>query len=122
MTTTRTCMVVLLAALAGCARYHEQKLEADKTLSSFEERSVEDNKLQSFLATNRASTVESWHAPEKWDLDTLTLVAFYYHPSLDVARAQWNSATATIRTAAGRPNPTVGLLPGYNFNAANGAS
>src|SRR6267378_3732168 len=29
-------------------------------------------------------------AAQAWDLKTLTFVAFYYHPSLEVARAQWS--------------------------------
>ena len=37
----------------------------------------------------------------------LTLAAFYYHPSLDVARADWREAAGGIVTAAERPNPTV---------------
>ena len=37
----------------------------------------------------------------------LTLAAFYYHPSLDVARADWRVAAGGIETAAERPNPTV---------------
>ncbi|MGH8582722.1 MAG: TolC family protein [Gammaproteobacteria bacterium] len=52
----------------------------------------------------------------------MTLVAYFYHPSLDVARAQWDVATAAIETAAGRPNPTVSVSPAYNFNAASGIS
>jgi outer membrane protein TolC len=50
----------------------------------------------------------------EWDFDTLTLAAFYYHPDLAVARAQWNVARAGIKTAGGRPNPTLTLTPGYN--------
>ncbi len=42
-----------------------------------------------------------------WDFETLTLVAFYYHPSLDVARADWHVAAGGIKTAAELPNPTV---------------
>ena len=37
----------------------------------------------------------------------LTLAAFYYHPSLEVARADWRVAAGGIETAAERPNPTV---------------
>ena len=46
----------------------------------------------------------------------LTLAAFYYHPSLDVARAVWAEAQAGIVTAGARPNPTVGFTPQYVFN------
>ena len=43
----------------------------------------------------------------KWDFEMLTLAAFYYHPSLEVARADWRVAAGGIETAAERPNPTV---------------
>jgi outer membrane protein TolC len=46
----------------------------------------------------------------------LTLAAFYYQPSLDVARAVWAEARAGIVTAGARPNPSVGFSPQYVFN------
>ena len=52
----------------------------------------------------------------------LTFAAFYFHPSLEVARAQWNVAKAGIRTAGGRPNPTLSVTPEYAFNAEPGMS
>ena len=60
--------------------------------------------------------------PNEWDFDTLTLVALYYHPSLDVARAQWAVAQAGIRTAGQRPNPAVDLSPQYTTNSPSGES
>jgi len=113
--------MLLLLALPGCARFQDRKLEPDKSLASYENRSLDNTRLQSFLATNHPSG-SNWSLPEKWDLDTLTLVSFFYHPSLDVARAQWSTAKAAVRSAGGRPNPTIGLLPGYDFSAANGLS
>ena len=122
MSFNRYAFMFLLLALPGCARFQDRKLEPEKTLSAYENRSLENSRLQSFLATNQIPPLADWKPPEKWDLDTLTLVGFFYHPSLDVARAQWSTAKAAVRTAGGRPNPTIGLLPGYDFNAANGLS
>src|SRR4051794_35958345 len=117
----RSCGAIVLVALTGCAHYEARKIEPDQALSRFEERSLQNTNLHRFLAVNRSEVVP-WQPPQKWDLDALTLVAFYYHPNLDVARAQWQSAKAGVKTAAGRPNPTVGLMPGYDFNAASGVS
>ncbi len=47
------------------------------------------------------------------------MVAFYYHPDLDVARATRGVAPAGIGTAGGRLNPTLGVAPAYNFNHIN---
>lgn len=57
-----------------------------------------------------------------WDFQTLTLVAFYFHPSLDVARAQWKVSEGESVTASARPNPTLSVAPGYTANAASAVS
>ena len=75
-------------------------------------------------AFRRAGPVRSaqTRTPSEWDFDTLTLVALYYHPSLDVARAQWAVAQAGIRTAGQRPNPAANLSPQYTSNSPSGES
>lgn len=47
------------------------------------------------------------------NLDTLTTVAFYFHPDLDAARARIATADAAIITASTKPNPTVSGSAGY---------
>jgi cobalt-zinc-cadmium efflux system outer membrane protein len=47
-------------------------------------------------------------------LNSLTLAAFYFHPDLEVARAQWRVAEAGALTAGARPNPSVSASPGYD--------
>jgi outer membrane protein TolC len=59
---------------------------------------------------------------ENWNVDALTLAAFFYHPSLQLARAQIQSVAAGKVTAAARPNPTLSMTPGYDFSAINGAN
>lgn len=53
----------------------------------------------------------------EWDFDMLTLAAFYYQPSLEVARAQWAVAQGGEVTAGQRPNPTLTVTPTYNFTS-----
>jgi len=63
------------------------------------------------------------HAPGgPWDLPSLTLVAFYYAPELDVARARWGVARAGRITAGERPNPTLGVSQGYNSSSPAGTT
>ncbi|HEV2008994.1 MAG TPA: TolC family protein [Burkholderiales bacterium] len=64
----------------------------------------------------------SGHSIEAWDLDTLTLAAFYFSPELDVARAQAGVSEAAIQTAGQRPNPSLQLPLGYTTNAKDGES
>ncbi len=57
-----------------------------------------------------------------WDFDRLTLAALYYQPNLEVWRAQWRSAQAAEKTAEGRLNPVLTVVPGYSMNPAAGMS
>jgi outer membrane protein TolC len=51
-----------------------------------------------------------WHT---WNVDRLTLAAYFYSPDLDLARANLANAQAAAVTAGARPNPSVGLGAGY---------
>ena len=104
-------LLVLLLAVAGCARFHPQPISPDQTAAAFDTRSLTNANLQAFLETNHVTG--PWPR-RSWDLDALTLVAFYYQPALVEARAQWASVQATRVTAGQRPNPTVGFTPTYD--------
>lgn len=80
-------------------------------------RSLDDAGLGRFLADNVGRKPS---AP--WDFEALSWVAFYYHPSLGLARAQWATTRAAQQSAGVRPNPTVSLVPGYNPNHDAGIS
>jgi cobalt-zinc-cadmium efflux system outer membrane protein len=110
---------VCVALTAGCVRYTPKPLSLTETMASFESRSLTNAELQSFIQghlSNQAVPID------EWNFDALTLATFWYHPGLQVARAQYFSAAAAKETAAGRPNPTVGFSPGYNFNAVSPVS
>ena len=100
--------VALALMLAGCADFENKPLLPQQTAAGFEGRTLADAGLKKFLETNLHRELAPW-PPRSWDFRTLTLVAFYYHPSLDVARADWAAAGAGIRTAKELPNPTVGV-------------
>jgi len=107
--------------LAGCARFEPQPVSPANNAAQLEARRLDDAGLKKFLERNLAHDLESW-PPKTWDFTTLTLAAFYFNPSLDVARAQWSATQAGVRTAGGRPNPTLNLTPGYDFSAGSGVS
>jgi outer membrane protein TolC len=106
-----------LAALAGCARFEPKPLAADESAARLESRSLTNEALRSFLETNLQHELKNWPTMA-WDLDLLTLAAFYYQPSLEVARAQWAVAQGGETTAAQRPNPTLTVTPGFNSTTA----
>ena len=118
---SRAFSILLAAALAGCARFEPQPISPADTAAQLGARRLDEKELKRFLETNLGRELGTW--PLKlWDLNTLTLAAFYFNPSLEVARAQWRVADAGVRTAGGRPNPNLNLVPGYDSSAANGLS
>jgi len=107
--------------LVGCQHYQPAPLKPGDTAAAFEARSLEDAGLKEFVEHVGQPPPASW-PPTQWDFPTLTLVAFYFHPSLDLARAQWNVTKAGVKTAGGRPNPILAAVPGYSLNPASGTS
>jgi outer membrane protein TolC len=98
--------IIALVLVAGCARFHPQPLSPAETAAGLERRSLDNPDLKAFLEKNLKRELNTWPAA-KWDFEMLTLAAFYYHPSLEVARADWRVAAGGIETAGERPNPTA---------------
>jgi outer membrane protein TolC len=110
----------LCAAAAGCAHYQARPITPEQTASALESRSLDDPGLRSFLDKNLQRDPAAGPA-RAWDFEMLTLAAFYYHPDLEVARAEWEVTQAAIQTAGGRLNPTLNVTPGLNFSHVNAA-
>ena len=105
-----TLAAVLISAVA-CVRYHARPIIPGRVLDDLEARRLDSPELGRFLIANKE--VEAW-PPPTWDLKALTLAALYYHPEMDIARAQWGIARGGRITAGERPNPTLNPLIGYN--------
>ncbi len=99
--------------LAGCARFHPLPISPDQTAADLDNRSLTNASLKAFLEINLHRELTNWPAA-RWDFETLMLAAFYYNPSLEVARADWQVAQGGAQTAGGRPNPSVTVTPGYD--------
>lgn len=91
---------------SGCVQYQAQPIVPEQAAARFEARTLDDVGLAAFLAANQAGSA--------WDLNRLTLAAFYFHPELDVARAELASARAAKTTAAESPNPAFSFTPTYD--------
>ena len=106
-------LILGTALLAGCAHFKSQPLSPEKTAAQLDSRRLDDPGLKKFLEQNLDRPIADW-PNTNWDLPTLTLVAFYFHPDLEVARTQWLVATAGLKTAGARPNPSVSFTPAYD--------
>ena len=99
--------------LGGCAHFEPKPISPAQSAAELEARSLTNAALKTFLEKNLHREFPDWPATA-FDFDMLTLTAFYYHPDLAVARAQWAVAQAGNKTAGGRPNPTLSIVPGYD--------
>jgi cobalt-zinc-cadmium efflux system outer membrane protein len=104
-------LALVLSMGPACVRFRPQPLVPGKVMDDFEARRLTSPELKDFLLQN--GEVKDW-PPAVWDLKSLTLAALYYHPDMDIARAQWGVARAGRITAGERPNPTLNPLVGYN--------
>ena len=104
-------LAAVLMSAVGCVRYHARPIVPSRALDDLEARRLDSPELGRFLIANKE--VEAW-PPAAWDLKALTLAALYYHPEMDIARAQWGIARGGRITAGERPNPTLSPSIGYN--------
>lgn len=112
--------VFTLVLVSGCAHYEPKPLAPAHTAALLESRSLDRPELKAFLEKN-LGPLPAWPR-QSWDAPALHLVALYYHPLLEVARAEWRAAQAAELTAGGRPNPTVGVVGGYNSSTPAGGN
>lgn len=112
-------------ALAGftlaCQHFAPALLDAEAGADSLEARSLADPGLRAFVAQQTHATPLLW-PPRHLDLDTATLAAFYFQPTLDVVRAQRDVAHGGVTTAAQRPNPSLFVAPEWSANPGTAAS
>jgi len=95
----------------SCVRYHPKPIAPARTMEDLEARRLDSPALGRFLIENKEAS--DW-PPDVWDLRSLTLAALYYHPDMDIARAQWGVARGGRITAGERPNPVLNPIMGYN--------
>jgi cobalt-zinc-cadmium efflux system outer membrane protein len=107
ITCTPVLVLGLVCLLTGCAfqSYNPKPLEAAKTAGRLKARDPASAEFQQYLAMQGYSA-----SPQQWGLEELTFSAFYFHPQLEVARAQWKAAQAAEITVGKRPNPGISGL------------
>lgn len=83
-------------------------------------RGRDDAGLRAFMIAN--GTDAAAYPPARWRARDLTLLAFYYHPDLDLAWARAAEAEAAIRASSKRPVPSVALDAEHHSVTQSGLS
>jgi cobalt-zinc-cadmium efflux system outer membrane protein len=107
-------------SMISCAQFQDRPLKPSESIARIETRSLANGKLKQFIEAVLGR--EMGRSTPKWNLDSLSLAAIYYHPDLALARAQADTADAAITTAGQRPNPNVTLSPTWVTNLAAAAT
>ena len=99
-----------LAFLSSCTfqTYSPKPLDPAQAAARLQARDPSAPAFQQYLLSN--GYTQEQLPIRQWGLPELTLSAFFFHPQLDVARAQWRAMQAAEITAAKRPNPGISGL------------
>ena len=78
------CICVGVLLLVGCAtrKYHVAPISPAEAASSLQLRTLHDAGLKEYLERSLGKEKEAW-PPRAWDLEMLTLAAFYFSPTLE---------------------------------------
>lgn len=111
-------MLLAVCLLGACATqpYQAKPIEPEQAARLWRERSLQSPLLQAYMA-GRENT-ENRLPIKEWGLPELTLAAFFFHPNLELARAQWQAAQAMQATAAQRLNPSLNTTAAHHSKAA----
>jgi cobalt-zinc-cadmium efflux system outer membrane protein len=121
MAATTAVLLLVLLLSTGCAKFQPRPIAPAETATAFESRTLDNPELKDFLEKNLSPEMVPRH-PHAWNFVSLTLVAFYYHPDLAVARANREVMEAAIIKAGARSNPKVTASAGFISNPDSGVS
>jgi len=100
---------VMLGAvmLAGCTfqTYSPKPLDPTERMQQYRAHNPHSAEFRTYLESQGYQT-EAWPLTQ-WGLRELTFSALYFHPQLDVARAQLQASQAGEISAGQRPDPSI---------------
>jgi len=102
-----TASLVAPVLLSGCSfqQYAAKPIDPLTTLTKFEQKDPASEQFHQYLLSN-GYTADRLPV-KQWGVDELTYCALFFHPSLDVARAQWRAASFAEVSAAEKTTPTL---------------
>jgi len=114
---TKLWLVCLPLALSACGllEYIAKPIDQQALIHKIESKHPDTPQFKQFLADNNYTP--STFPITQWHLDELIYCALFFHPNLDLARAQWHAAETAQATAGARPLPTLSGNYGKSDNA-----
>jgi cobalt-zinc-cadmium efflux system outer membrane protein len=106
-------LACLGSATGACAHYTPVPLDPVATAQAYTARRLDAADLTDWLAAHGSKPSSGG-----WRGADLALVALYYQPAVERARAGWLAARAAERTAGARPQPDLQSELGYATSAA----
>ena len=116
----RLCLLVLLAAVSGCAwrTYTPAPLDLSKAVESDIARRLDDNKVQTALAANGQDTT-GW--PDiVWSRDKLTTAVLSIHPQQRAAKAKVAAALKRIQSGLKASPPELSTTLEHHNQSSDG--
>jgi len=114
--------VAMLALLGGCATYRPAPVDPAATRAQWQARRLDDPALGARLRPWLPPRDHGQWPPAQYGRAELVLAAFALNPDVAEARARLAEASAAVRTAGARANPSLGLaLERYTQAQADGA-
>lgn len=97
--------LLCLATLGCTVAPAEKPLSAKSTAASIVAKDPTSSEFSAFLIKHGYD--QSSLPLQVWDIDSLTLSAFFFHSKLDVAKQQLALAKLSVQTAGAKPLPTL---------------
>jgi cobalt-zinc-cadmium efflux system outer membrane protein len=119
-TFTITVAICLTAVFSSCAaqKYHPAPISPAASAASLRSRTLKEEGLHRYFEKQGNLPSGQW-PPKEWNLPELTLAAFYYSPTLEIARTRVEEADAAVITAGARPNPVLSGSAGGSTSAVS---
>jgi cobalt-zinc-cadmium efflux system outer membrane protein len=105
--------------LSGCGfqTYQPKPLDPSQRMQEYRSHNPDGSDFRSF-AESQGYPTDSWPIAH-WGLRELTLSALFFHPELDVARAQLQASQAREITAGQRQDPSISASRGRSEDEDN---
>lgn len=101
-----TCLPFLLGG-CGFQQYFAKPLDPQAITAKLQDKNTDKEDFRQYLILNGYTQDQLPIA--LWGTDELTYCALFFHPSLDVARAQWRAAESGVISASARPVPSANM-------------